>query len=76
MPFLLQALSSGMSALKLKIRGYGLPCIECGLNSDEMCLLECMLSSGKMGPLGQKPTSCDRWLYSTEIVVVDMCYKV
>ena len=51
MPFLLQALSSGMSALKLKIRGYGLPCIECGLNSDEMCLLECMLSSGSMPTL-------------------------
>lgn len=76
MSFLLKALSSGMSALKLKIRSHGLRGIECGLNSDEMCLLECMLSSGKMGPLEQKPTSCDRWLYSTEIEVVDMCCKV
>ena len=43
-----QALSGGSCDPKFKIISNGVPAVECGLNSDEMCRLQLWLSSGKM----------------------------
>ena len=43
-----QALSGGSSDPEFKIISNGMPAVECGLNSGEMCSLQLWLSSGKM----------------------------